>query len=185
MTTTNHIEKLLVSDISEIDYKGYAWRIKIESSEVISEIIHEEATVFANNGMGDYLFVKQNDIKGGSPCVFEYWHDDPQVITSEDSFTIIVGFENRRASDSPVPKYATGESMSIGDIIEYKSFFRKKKGEVTYVPGISKKDPNLEFDGISMALFRKENGDQSTLTIDPDTNVPCGYFRLLERQKEH
>lgn len=178
----NVIKALQSTNVSYFDYKGYEWKVEVEIYNEIIKSLSEGATAFANNGLGDYLFLKDVSLNDSLPIVYEFWHDGPQILKSVEDFLTIIGLRVRNKSNIAVPKYESGDTMQIGDIVQYKGFLRKKTGEITYVPGVSKKDPNLEHDGINMALLKKENGMQVTLTIDPVRNIPCSYIKLLKRK---
>ena len=111
-------------------------------------------------------------------------HEGPEINEIKEDFDILLGLKDRAVSKIEIPKYSDGEQMMLGDKIQYKSFFIKKEATIDYVPGISKRDLGLESDGLVMALMKKSNGDTYTLTIDPETNIPCGSILLLNRKQD-
>lgn len=180
----NSLQKAIDQGIEFFMGEEYEWKLKIEGrDDCIEKLVGCQINVFANNGFGDNLFLKINNAEDGyENQIYEFFHEGPEINEIEEGFDILLGLKDRSVSKIEIPKYSTGEQLMLGDKIQYKSFFLKKEATITYVPGISKRDPELESEGIVMSLMKKSNGDSYTLTIDPKTNIPCGSIVLLSRK---
>jgi hypothetical protein len=62
--------------------------------------------------------------------------------------------------------YATGEEVRLGDRVSLRYWFRRRVGTVSYIPGISPPDPELEYEGVR----------QWAITLDAGTELAIGYF---------
>ena len=82
-------------------------------------------------------------------------------------------------------KYSTNEEVKLGDHVSYRSsllFWKWKPGRISYIPGISKKDPRMD-DG-SGVLDIGVSGDDGTFRgvfIDPETNILRAVVRFERR----
>jgi len=63
----------------------------------------------------------------------------------------------------------TAESVELGDIIQTRVFFIRRQGVVTYVPGVSKKQNTLEYNGLSWVAIKDDRGSYMSALVDPDT----------------
>jgi hypothetical protein len=127
------------------------WKLEIEgNNDYIKDTVGEEVLVIGNNGFGDYLFLK---VKAGSqkPAIplFKFWHEGPEVDEVKVELECYLGLRPYAPSKTSVPKYSDGSTVSLRDDVEFKSFFRKKRGKVTYITGISPLNHKIETVGIA------------------------------------
>lgn len=73
--------------------------------------------------------------------------------------------------------YVNNKQVQLGDIVETKIWFRKKLGQVVYVPGISPTNKNIDFDGIQNVGIQVFDGPFIATFVDPETE------RLLKKVK--
>jgi len=104
--------------------KNCEWKLEIEKTpKLIEEIVQCPVCVFANNGFGDYLFLKY---KGESKCyseeVYEFFHEGPEIIRVRECLEVILGLKNRLPSNDKYPKavYKSGEFVHVGDQVQVK-----------------------------------------------------------------
>lgn len=67
--------------------------------------------------------------------------------------------------------------VQLGDHVETRVWFRRYRGRVAYVPGISPPNPFMERDGMCWVGVRLEEGGFVSSTVDPE-----GFF-LLRKEK--
>ncbi len=71
--------------------------------------------------------------------------------------------------------YSDGETpVLIGDVITCRSWswlWRKKHGQVTYVPGISKRNPSMEHGGMTWVGTRHDDGTVIGTWVEPETQI--------------
>jgi hypothetical protein len=87
----------------------------------------------------------------------------------------------------PGVRYFDGSTLvSLGDHVEVRGlilFFLRKKGRVVYVPGISKHNPEMEFNGLSWVGVDFDDGTFSGTLVDPKTGCLQEIVKFLERDK--
>jgi hypothetical protein len=152
------------------------WKLELErSAKFIEDIVGCPVCIFANNGFGDYLFLrKRPDGDGFDESVFEFFHEGPEINPVSEDLSTLVGLRDRPPSAEPYPKaiYETGEFVQLGDRVLVKvwaEFWKGwQEGVVKYVPGISKKKPQHEYGGLKWVAINFPSGEICPL-VDPET----------------
>jgi hypothetical protein len=152
------------------------WKLEINpSAKFIEEIVGRSICVFANNGFGDYLFVKcRHSGDGFDETVYEFLHEGPEVLRVSEDLRTLLGLEERAPSGDGYPKavYETGEAVQLGDHVQIKVWAEFWKGwqdgVVKYVPGISNKNPRHEYNGLKWVAISFRNGELGSL-VTPET----------------
>jgi hypothetical protein len=80
--------------------------------------------------------------------------------------------------------YGTHDDVRLGDIIEVRRFFGKKRVTVVYIPGLSPKNRGFEYEGIRQWAIRDEYGTVYPILYSPETYQPPKKFCLLARGPE-
>jgi hypothetical protein len=151
-------ESLLNAQKGGIEYfmgEECEWKLELKGSvKGIEELAGCPVYSFADNGFGDYLFLKKTPAgEGFSPDVFEFHHEGPEIKPVAERLETLVGLKERPPSADAYPRavYETGELVQLGDAVKVKvwaEFWRGwQEGVVEYVPGISKKKPQHEYNG--------------------------------------
>jgi len=156
--------------------EDYEWKLECtESAKFIEAMVGCAVCVFANNGFGDYLFLKKkSDGDGFAEEVFEFFHEGPEINRLNEDLETLLGLKDRPASTDAYPKavYETGELVQVGDRVQVKVWAEFWKGwqdgVVQYVPGISKRKPQHEYGGLKWVAVQFQNGQIGSL-VDPDT----------------
>jgi len=152
----------------------YEWKLKFKaSSECIEKIIGSPVCIFANNGFGDYLFLKKkrNEDEFGED-VFEFFHEGPEINPVAESLNSFLGLKERPPSADTYPKavYDTGELVQLADHVQVKVWAEFWKGwqdgVVDYVPGDSNRKPQHERGGLKWVAIQFRNGQICPL-VDP------------------
>jgi hypothetical protein len=87
--------------------------------------------------------------------------------------------------DRPVVTYSDKQTtVQLGDHVETRVWWRKKKGRVVYVPGVSPKNPEMERDGLTWVGIRLEEGGFVSTVVDPTGHFLVKKERLLRRDPE-
>lgn len=150
------------------------WKLECkESANFVEENVGGPVCVFANNGFGDYLFLKATpDGNGFGEEVFAYRHEGPEIERIPEDLETLLGLKERPASADGYPKavYDTGEWVEPGDRVQVKvwaEFWKGwQEGVVEYVPGLSKKKLQHEYGGLKWVAIRFRNGQICPL-VDP------------------
>ena len=152
------------------------WKLEfIEPAKFIEEIVGCAVCIFANNGFGDYLFLKKKlNEDGFEEQVFEFFHEGPEINAVSEDLETLLGLKDRPTSTDAYPKavYETGELVQVGDRVQVKVWAEFWKGwqdgMVEYVPGVSKQKPQHEYGGLKWAAIRFGTGQICPL-VDPAT----------------
>jgi hypothetical protein len=165
------------------------WKLESKGpAKFIEEIVGCPVCVFANNGFGDYLFLKRKP--HGSRYeeeVFEFFHEGPEIIRVTGDLETLLRLKESSASADAYPKafYETGELVQLGDRVQVKvwaEFWKGwQEGEVEYVPGVSKKKLEHEHGGLKWVAIRFRNGQICPL-VDPESGK-LKKVRFVERAR--
>lgn len=82
-----------------------------------------------------------------------------------------------RKTDGPAHYHGAEVAVELGDRVEYRGVFRKRRGVVNYVPGISAVHPEMEHGGLHWVGISYDNGIFTGVLVDPDTG--CTLERLV------
>ena len=78
--------------------------------------------------------------------------------------------------------YATGEEVRLGDRVILKRLFgRDIEGVVSYIPGISPKHEDLEYEDVRQWAIRSNDGSVFPILYDPERFQPPKKIRFLSR----
>jgi hypothetical protein len=150
------------------------WKLEFKgAAKPIEQIVGSPVFIFANNGFGDYLFLKKKrEGDGFEEDVFEFFHEGPQVEPVKEGLATLLGLVERPPSADAYPKaiYDTGVAVQPGDRVQIKVWAEFWKGwqdgEVEYVPGVSKKKHQHEHGGLKWVSIRFRHGQIGPL-VDP------------------
>ena len=152
------------------------WKLDVTGqNKYVEETVGHHVLTFADNGYGDYLFLKVGD-----DAVYEFCHEGPEVVVLNEPLSTLLGLEERLPSKGPMPRYVDGQEVQLGDLVQIRRWWKKHDGEIVYVPGISRRQPELEHGGIGMIRVRCTDFEL-IMTVDPSTNVICGKIALVRR----
>ncbi len=73
--------------------------------------------------------------------------------------------------------------VNLNDLVEVKGFFKKKKGEVKYLPGISKFSSEMEHGGLKWIGVNYLDKTEAGISVDPDSNYLNKSVKLLKRKE--
>jgi hypothetical protein len=156
---------------------GAEWKLELQQDgEFIEKHVGIPVLIFANNGYGDYLFLKKGQTEAFDETVFEFFHEGPLIEAVAEDLETVLGLTTRPpSSDSyPAPHYESGEPVLLGDRVRFKVwlFFWKGwiEGVVNYVPGISPRRTELERDGLKWIELKGPDETIGSL-IDPETGI--------------
>lgn len=74
--------------------------------------------------------------------------------------------------------------VQLGDHVEVRIFWRKRRGRVVYVPGLSPVNREMERDGLTWVGIRLDEGGFVSSVVDPEGLYLRKYARLLERDPQ-
>jgi hypothetical protein len=150
------------------------WKFDLtEQPDYVAALAKGSILVFANNGFGDYLFLKADGDRYGS-MIYEYFHEGPEIIQIDDEIDLLLGLRERPFSndDYPLPTYESGERVHLDDLVKIKIWVQfwkgRQDGRITYVPGVSAKKLKYEYGGLKWVAVRFKDGEICPL-VDPKT----------------
>jgi hypothetical protein len=163
------------------------WKFELtDPIEIINKLAGAPVLVFANNGYGDYLFLRES--KGSyEDSVYEYFHEEQKIYLVPEALDTLLGVKERYPTHDRYPKaiYESGEEVLLGDEVQTKTlllFWRGwQDGVIDYVPGVSNKKNELEHGGLKWISIKIKDGAIDPLVL-PDTGV-VKNVRLIRRMQ--
>lgn len=166
---------------------GAEWKLKVETdASFVEKIVGCQVLIFANNGYGDYLFLHKESDSIQDDKVFAFYHETKEVGDRNESLRIVLGLETLEPSKDSYPRavYESGQHVNLGDKVQFKAwlFFWKgwMEGTVEYVPGISPRNHQHEYDGLKWLSIKGQEMIVGPV-VDPKTGV-VKRVRLVERE---
>jgi hypothetical protein len=71
------------------------------------------------------------------------------------------------ADHPPVTYFDRITEVKLGDVVDRKGIFSKRRGKITYIPGVSPKHREMEYGELRFVGIKIENGFIATL-VDPE-----------------
>jgi hypothetical protein len=165
------------------------WDVEIEHPPPahMQKYLPPDAVLIAQNGCGDNLFLTRQEADGATPGsfgdrVYVYRHEGPEIETFSEDLSLLTDPLPPQPTDHPDILYADGVTqVMLGDHISARDLLFRKEGRVVYVPGISKKNRELEHDGLTWIGIRFKGGSISGAVVDPETSCLKKSVRFLAR----
>jgi hypothetical protein len=86
-----------------------------------------------------------------------------------------------KKSDGPAKYHGGQTDIRLGDQVELRGLFRKRRGIVYYVPGISELHGEMEHNGLYWVGVSFPNGSFTGIVVDPDSGCLGKKVQFLER----
>jgi hypothetical protein len=174
---SKHIESGLCIKTDKED-----WEIGIyENNDKIN--IPSSAIVFASNGFGDLLYLKDlNRKKMLDLVVYVYRHEEKLSKIFIENLDLLINPPPPKASEWGTIYYYGGEvEVKLGDEVSARDLLFRKIGRISYLPGVSKKHRDFEHDGMTWIGISFSTGSIAGAYIDPDNNWVKKSVRFLNR----
>ena len=171
---------------STLRHEGEKWNIEPGpmADNPWSKFLPAEVLIIASNGCGDYLYI-QKDNSGhhsNSSTVHVFWHEEQSSEIFVDSIDKLVNTAPPKATESKAIYYFGGATdVRLGDEVSARDLLIRKSGRVVYVPGKSKKNWNMEHDGLSWIGIKFKGGTFSGAFINPKSNEIKKSVRFIKR----
>jgi hypothetical protein len=165
------------------------WDVKIESiaDTPYKNDIPAAALIIANNGCGDCLFMRKlkPDSTAYEPEVYVYWHEEHRHEIYSENINNLTNPEPAKPSKH-IPIFYCGGTIEVqlGDEVSTRVFLFRKNGRITYLPGVSKKNRNMENGGLSWVGIKCQRGPFIGTIVDPETFQLKKKIRFLQRSVE-
>jgi hypothetical protein len=165
------------------------WDVQVEdpAPAFLQDRLPPNALIIANNGCGDYLFLKSGEessaetIRAMTP-VFVYRHEGPEIEEFADDLLTLTNPPPPTASSHPTVFYADGSTrVMIGDHVSARDLLFRKEGRVVYLPGVSKKNREFEHGGLAWVGIRFASGSVAGAIVDPEAFRLKKGVRFLSR----
>ena len=86
-----------------------------------------------------------------------------------------------KKSDGPVRYHGGQPVILLGDRVLVRGWFRKRRGVVNYVPGISPAHGEMEHNALYWVGISFETGEFTGILVDPDNGCTLKKLVFLER----
>ena len=165
------------------------WEVAIEypAQAYVQKHLSPDSVIIANNGCGDFLFLtgaeaKEHGASSYGAKVFVYWHEGPEIETFTNNLSSLTSPPDPRPSAHGPVYYSDGATqVLIGDHVYARDLLLRHVARVVYVPGISKRNRELEHGGLAWVGFRFESGSITGVVIDPETSGLKKSVKFLSR----
>jgi hypothetical protein len=104
------------------------------------------AVLIGSNGVGDHLFLTPDMTSAFGRKVHAYWHEEvPGIEVFADDLAVLLNPAPPAVTQRSPVLYSDGQTpVQLGDEVSARSFFVRRPARVIYVPGISKKNREME-----------------------------------------
>lgn len=165
------------------------WDVKIISvaDTPYKKDIPSDALIIANNGCGDCLFIRKinPDSTSYKTEVYVYWHEEHRYEIYSDNIRKLTNPEPAKPSKHKTIFYYGGTiEVQIGDDVSARDFLFRRNGRIVYLPGVSKKNRNMEYGGLSWVGIRFKRGTFIGTIVDPETFQLKKSVRFLQRSSD-
>ena len=166
------------------------WDVKIISvaDTPYKKDIPSDALIIANNGCGDCLFIRKinPDQTSYEPEVYVYWHEEQRYEVYSDNIKNLTNPEPAKPSKHKTIFYFGGTiEVQLGDEVSARDFLFRRNGRIAYLPGVSKKNSNMEHGGLSWVGIRFQRGTFIGTIVDPETFQLKKSVRFFQRSSEN
>ena len=156
--------------------------VRLPADSPLKGALPPDSLIIANNGCGDHLFVRSSD-KSGS--VYVFWHEEQR----HDTFSRTLGELTNPPPASPSPFkpicYSAGQTqVQVGDKVSARDLLLRRDGRIVYLPGVSKKNRQMEHHGLCWVGVKFDRGTFSATIVDPKTFKLKKCIRFLGRSAE-
>ena len=166
-----------------IDKSGGDWEVRLGSpSGRAAGEIPQGALEIARNGMGDFLFLSPDQLGVLGETVFVYWHESSSVEVFDEIGRLIAPPSEGPSDSGQIFYHGSDAPVRLNDVVELRvCFLLRRVGVVTYVPGVSKKDVDMEHHGLTWVGIRTTRGEQVSEVVFPETSRLKKSVRLIRR----
>ena len=180
------LRKFLADGKSEIHGDDGDWMVLVvqDVPKYCRKDLPEGSVIIANNGCGDHLFLtrRAGETIKFSPEVHVHWHEGPQVELYARDIEMLVNPPPPAASNTGPVFYHDGKTpVQPGDEVTARNFFFRKPGRVVYVPGISKKNREMERHGLCWVAIKFSGGSRTGTVVDPKTRCLKKSVHFVKR----
>jgi hypothetical protein len=165
------------------------WHLTIEPPpEELKHFFPEHALVFAGNEAGDFLFIRRSTSgrQAYGQEVYVYWHDEKRwEVYSEQLPTLLRQIEPAVSVRKKIYYHGGQTEVKLGDEVSARDLILRKNGRVAYVPGVSKRNRELERSGMAWIGIRFSKGTIGGAWVEPETSWVKKSVRFIRRSAEH
>jgi hypothetical protein len=172
---------------STLQHEGTDWLIELSpaSESPWKKNLPAQSLIIAGNGCGEYLYLKIDQSSESNvylPTVYVYWHEENNSEILLDSIEKLISPDPLQPSENIKVFYSDGTTeIRLGDEVFARDLFMRKQGRVVYVPGISKKNWNMEHNGLSWIGIKFKGGTFSGSYVDPETKKVKKSVKFIKR----
>jgi len=169
------------------DDEGDDWDVRIKRpSRLTAEYLPPGSLEIAANGVGDFLFLSPDASGFLGEKVSVYWHEGPSVeVLAENIGQLIAPLAPTPSQLPPVLYHGSDLPVRLNDVVEFRFWHLfKRVGVVTYVPGISPKNRDMEHHRLTWVGIRTSQGECISEVVIPETTTLRKGIQLIRRGRE-
>ncbi len=177
---SKHIKSGLCIKTDEED-----WEIDIYKNDKETNI-PSGAIIFANNGYGDSLYIRDLTVNTLSDLnIYVFWHEEQVCEKFIDNICLLINPPPPKPSEFGAIFYYGGKvKVGLGDEVLARDLIFRKIGRVSYLPGVSKKHREFEHGGIAWIGITFSSGSITGVYIDPNNKWVKKSVKFLKHSTE-
>jgi len=174
-----------------IETEDEDWEVEIaKPPPYLANSLPAGSVLIAGNGCGDNIFLtpSADDPMQLAARVYVFWHEGPEIAVFAEDISALVASPPSAVTKRPPVFYYDGQTeVQLGDEVSartFLSFFRRKPGRVVCVPGISKKNRDMEHHGLCWVALTLVNGIRMGTIVNPETSRLQKGIHFVKRSSE-
>lgn len=164
------------------------WEVAVKGPpKHLAKYLPPGAVLIGANGVGDHLFLVPDKANPAllARKVQVYWHEGPEIAVIAEDIAALVEPPPATATARSSVFYHDGQTaVRLGDEVTARSFFVRRPGRVVYVPGLSKRNRDMEHHGLCWVGITLSNGALVATVVDPDTSRLKKSVRFVKHSTE-
>jgi hypothetical protein len=180
------LRKFISAGKKEIEADDGDWTVEVEMPpSYVAKSLPSGAVLIAANGLGDHLFLTPETTNSAafSRKVHAYWHEEgPGIDVFAEDLDLLLNPPPPAVTQRPAVLYSDGQTpVQLGDEVTARDFFIRRQARVIYVPGISKKNRDMEHHGLCWVSLKFAKGVRIGTLVDPKTSRLSKSVRFVKR----
>ena len=180
------LESFIESGGTSVSTDDDDWEIRFESpsSAVVKKGVPANALIFAENGYGDFMYLLVNPASDSTfdDTVYVYWHEEGRSEVLAGKLNgLLYPPEPTPSKQKTIYYYGGKIEVKLGDEVSARDLFFRRTGRVVYLPGVSKKNREFEYGGLTEVGIRFSHGSMTATVVDPNTSWLKKSVRFIGR----
>jgi hypothetical protein len=183
------LREFLSSGKRKIEADNGDWTVEVKiPPNYLAKPLPAGAVLIASNGLGDHLFLtpETTNPPAFSRRVHAYWHEEgPGIEVFAEDLELLLNPPPPAVTQRSVVLYSDGQTpVQLGDEVSARSFLVRRPARVIYVPGVSKKNREMEHHGLCWVCLQFASGGRTGRVVDPKNSRLGKSIRFVKRSAD-